>query len=111
MPSPNPTPPVAGHSDPGPTTGKDAVASGSPGSPETATEIRDLPQSVREQPHLAVEASLSFTPNPARRAAMSLPVSSRELSSPVMVQPPAPPVREHKAVFGKIKSFFSRAFQ
>jgi AMIN domain-containing protein len=114
LPSADP-PPVASRPDPvsSAVKDKDAVAPGSPATPETAAEIRDLPEAMRQQPHLAVEASLSFTPNPARRAAMSLPVSSRELSSPVDVLPPSPPPapERHKTVFGKIKSFFSRAFQ
>jgi hypothetical protein len=57
-----------------------------------------------------VEASLTFTPNPARMAASHLPATSRQLPSPVPVQPPSQPTPEHKTVFGKIKSFFSRVF-
>ena len=89
---------------------RDSVPGGSAVPPEGAVEIADLPQSVREQPHLAVEASLTFTPNPARMAASHLPASSRQLPSPITVQPPLRPAPEHKTVFGKIKSFFSRVF-
>lgn len=109
MASPDPSP-AGGRSDPGPGTAKEPGASTNPASPETAAEIRDLPQTVREQPHLAVEASLSFRPNPARIAASHLPATSRQASSPVAVLPPAPAPERHKSFFGKIKSFFSRAF-
>ena len=101
------------HTEAGPPSTKDATPSGSPAAPESAAEIRDLPQSLRQQPHLAVEASLTFTPNPGRIAASHLPAASpsRQVASPVSVLPPAPGEQEHhKTVFGKIKSFFSRVF-
>ena len=102
------------HTEAGPPSTKDPTPSGSPAAPESAAEIRDLPQSLRQQPHLAVEASLTFTPNPGRIAASHLPAASpsRQVSSPVNVLPPTPPAAQehHKTVFGKIKNFFSRVF-
>jgi AMIN domain len=111
-PSPDSSAPVAGRPDPGPTSDKKQVSPGNPVPPDTAVEIPELPESVRQQPHVQVEASLSFTPNPARLAASHLPASSRQLSSPVAVLPPSPPLvpERHKTVFGKIKSFFSGVF-
>lgn len=103
--------PAAGRSEPDPASAKSPVFPGVPAPPDPGLEV-PLPDSVRQQPHVQVEASLTFTPNPARMAAMHLPTSSRQLSSPVAVLPPSPPpAPEHKTVFGKIKSFFSRAFQ
>jgi hypothetical protein len=100
------------HTEAGPPSTKDSTPSGSPAAPESAAEIRDLPQSLKQQPHLAVEASLTFTPNPGRIAASHLPAASasRQVSSPVNVLPPTPPAPEHKTMFGKIKNFFSRVF-
>jgi hypothetical protein len=103
---------------PGPVLPKNTTAPGSAAPPETGMEV-PLPASVRDQPHTQVEASLTFTPNPARTAAMHLPATSRQVSSPVDVQPPdpailppnAPAPERHKSVFGKIKSFFSGVFQ
>jgi hypothetical protein len=114
-PSPGPAAPAARRlevtSDPAPTLPTVPSGSSSQAPPETATEIRDLPPTLPNQPHVQVEASLSFTPNPARLAASHLPAISNQVSSPVAVLPPAPPpAPEHKTVFGKIKSFFSRVF-
>jgi hypothetical protein len=103
---------------PGPVLPKNTTAPGSLAPPETGMEV-PLPASVRDQPHTQVEASLTFTPNPARTAAMHLPATSRQVSSPVDVQPPdpailpsnAPAPERHKTVFGKIKNFFSGVFR
>jgi hypothetical protein len=115
--SPDLLPHVEGGSDPD-LLARKPVALGSPAPPEAATEIPDLPESLRQQPHVQVDTSLTFTPNPARAAARNLPVSSpsRQLSSPVTAMPPPEPVvpatapERHKTVLGKIKSFFSKVF-
>jgi hypothetical protein len=63
------------------------------------------------KPHVQIEASLTFTPNPARLAASHLPTSSREVESPVAVEPPtvapAHAPEKHRSFFGRIKAFFS----
>ncbi|HEY4905100.1 MAG TPA: AMIN domain-containing protein [Candidatus Sulfotelmatobacter sp.] len=115
-PSPGPAAPAARRlevtSDPGPTLPTTPSGSSSQAPPETATEIRELPPSRPNQPHVQVEASLTFTPNPARLAASHLPAFSNQVASPVEVLPPSPPpAPEHKTVLGKIKGFFSRVFQ
>jgi hypothetical protein len=120
--SSSPEPPTANpaRSDPGsepdPTLAKTPAAAGNAAAPDTEAQIHELPESLREQPHVQVEASLTFTPNPARLAAMRLPAVSRQMSSPVTVLPPppaAPPQAQerHKTAFGKIKTFFSRVFR
>jgi hypothetical protein len=108
--SPDQSAPVEGRPDSGP------ALAGSPVPPHTEAEIPDLPESLRQQPHVAVDASLTFTPNAARAAARNLPVSSRQLSSPITAMPPSPPPvpatapERRKTVLGKIKTFFSRMF-
>jgi hypothetical protein len=98
-------------SDHSPTLATSPSGASSQAPPNTATEIRDLPELQPRQPRVQVDASLTFTPNPARMAAMHLPPSSRQVSSPVSVLPPSSPAPEHKTVFGKIKSFFSGVFR
>jgi hypothetical protein len=84
--------------------------------PESGLETADLPPS-RRQPPVQVAASLTFTFNPATAAGRRLPLSSRQVSSPVAALPPsATPGRvngpeQHKTVFGKIRHFFSRVFR
>ena len=113
--SPDSPAPVESHPDPGPTLAKNPGPPGSAVPSDAATEIRDLPEATREQPHVEAEASLTFTPNPARAAARNLPVSSREVSSPVTAMPPSPPPdpapERPKTVMGKVKAFFSRVFR
>jgi hypothetical protein len=115
-PSPDQSAPGESRPDSGPALAKGPVSPGSPVPPHTEAEIPDLPESLRQQPHLEVDASLTFTPNPARAAARNLPVSSRQLSSPITAMPPSPlPVpatapERRKTVLGKIKTFFSRMF-
>jgi hypothetical protein len=91
-------------SDPPPTLSKIQVL---PPTSEKAVQIAEFSPS---QPHVSVEASLAFTPNPGVVAALHLPTSSRQLSSPLTVLPPPPRKvpKPHKTVFGKIKAFFSR---
>ncbi|PYX54663.1 MAG: hypothetical protein DMG76_20885 [Acidobacteria bacterium] len=114
--SPDESAPVEGRPDSGPALAKDPVSAGSPVPPHTEAEIPDLPESLRQQPHLEVDASLTFTPNSARATARNLPVSSRQLSSPIAAMPPPPPPvavtapERRKTVLGKIKTFFSRMF-
>lgn len=77
---------------------------------DTSDKAIQIPNLSPSQPHVSVEASLSFTPNPGVLAARHLPMSSRQLSSPTTVLPP-PPVtvsKSRRTVFGKIKAFFSR---
>ena len=114
--SPDHSAPVEGRPDSGPALAKDQLSPGSPVLPHTEAEISDLPESLRRQPHLEVDASLTFTPNPASSAARNLPVSSRQLSSPITAMPPSPPPvpatapERRKTVLGKIKTFFSKMF-
>jgi hypothetical protein len=109
--SPDQSAPVEGRPDSGPALARNPVSPGSPVPPHTEAEIPDLPESLRQQPHLAVDASLTFTP-----AARNLPVSSRQLSSPITAMPPSPPPvpatapERRKTVLGKIKTFFSKMF-
>jgi hypothetical protein len=113
-PSPEPSVPVVGRPDPTLTLAKNPVATGSLAPPDAGLEIPELPESVRQQPHAQVEASLAFTPNPSEIAARHMPVSSRQLPSTLSALPPLPPLEkapeQHKGVFGKIKSFFSQVF-
>lgn len=99
---------------PGPTLAKNSIGSGSIAPSDAGLEIPELPESVRQQPHVQVEASLAFTPNPAEIAANHLPASSRQVPSTLTALPPDPPLartaQEHKTVLGKIKGFFSRVF-
>ena len=100
-----------GRPDPGPTLAENSRGPGAPAQPEAGMEVPELPDSLRQQPHVNVEASLAFSPNPAEIAARHLPASSRQLPSTLtaLPLPPSAPV-EHKTVFGKIKNFFSRVF-
>ena len=113
-PSPEPSASAEGRPDPSPTLTKNPVAAGSLAPPSAGLEIPELPESMRQQPHAQVEASLAFTPNPSEMAARHMPATSRQLPSTLSALPPLPPVEKapeaHKGVFGKIKSFFSRVF-
>ncbi len=108
--------PVEGRPDSGPTLAENSVGPGAPTQPEAGMEVPELPDSLRQQPHVNVEASLAFSPNPAEIAARHLPASSRQLPSTFTAPLPPSPLpgrapEEHKTVFGKIKNFFSRVFQ
>ncbi|HEY6768788.1 MAG TPA: hypothetical protein VI386_28870 [Candidatus Sulfotelmatobacter sp.] len=107
--TPGPAEPTATRAETDPALSKAQVAPGLPTPPDSAVEV-PVPDSMRQQPHVQVEASLTFTPNPARIAASHLPATSRQMPSPVAPLPPSPPPAAHKTVFGKIKSFFSRVF-
>lgn len=113
-PSPEPSGHVEGRPDPTLTLAKNPVAAGSLAPPDAGLEIPELPESVRQQPHAQVEASLAFSPNPSEIAARRMPASSRQLPSMLSALPPLPPLEkapdQHKGVFGKIKTFFSRVF-
>jgi len=114
-PSPEPSASAGGRPDPSPTLTKNPVAADSLAPPNAGLEIHELPESMRQQPHAQVEASLAFTPNPSEMAARHMPVTSRQLPSTLSALPPLPPVEkapeEHRGVFGKIKTFFSRVFR
>jgi hypothetical protein len=103
---------VEGRPDPAPTLPKNPVPASGPVQRDAGAEIPELPESLRQQPHIELDTSLTFTPNPARAAARNLPVSSRQLSSPVTAMPPAPATapERRQTVLGKIKTFFSRVF-
>ena len=94
---------------------KNPVAAGSLAPPNAGLEIPELPESMRQQPHAQVEASLAFTPNPSEMAARHMPATSRQLPSTLNALPPLPPLEkapeERKGVFGKIKTFFSKVFR
>jgi len=77
---------------------------------DAALQVPNLPESVRNQPHVQIEASLAFTPNLANEAARRLPATSRRMQSPIAALPPLKYPERHKGVFGKIKTFFSRVF-
>jgi hypothetical protein len=100
-----------GHPDPGPALAENSAGPSAPARPEAGMEVPELPDSLRQQSHVNVEASLAFSPNPAEIAARHLPASSRQPPStlPALPLPPSTP-EEHKTVFGKIKNFFSRVF-
>jgi hypothetical protein len=111
-PNPSPDPPfrqpdlhpIEATSDPPPTLASNQV-------PQVRTDTAvQVPELFPWQPHVTVEASLSFTNNPGVLAAQHLPMSSRRLSSPLAVLPPSPIMvpKPHKTVLGKIKAFFSR---
>jgi AMIN domain-containing protein len=96
--------PVDAPSDPRPDLGRNE------GLQVTSDQAVQIPGLSQSQPHLSVEASLSFTPNPGMVAARYLPISSRRLSLPLTVLPPSPILvpKPHKTVLGRIKAFFSR---
>jgi hypothetical protein len=94
---------VEDHAEPDSTEGKNSVTPA-----HSDVQIPDLPEALRAQPHVQVEASLTFTPGLA--ATGHLPATSRLLSSPLTALPPARDPQRHKTVLGKIKRFFSRVF-
>lgn len=82
--------------------------------PDPAVEIPELPASLRDQPHVNLEATLIYTPSPSLGTA--LPLSTRRTPSPMMVLPPPVPTREHapvrrKRMLDSVRHFLAKIFQ